>query len=120
MKIEFWDKKTPLTAPDGSVLTPADVFRQFPVGEGDDVVLEYLPHDESRVGAIDNLAILRGNYGILEDVPNEDALLKIREIRSAAPPETADDFLPITRAEAAALEVHLTEVELLVMEAKNG
>ena len=85
--IEFWNKTSSLTLPDGSVKTAEEIMQSYPFARTDDVVLEYLA--PGVVGAIDSLSILKQVYGVT--VQDRDAaLLEIIEIRNR-PPEPVPD-----------------------------
>ncbi len=120
LKIEFWDEHTDILLPSGRLLPFNDVRSEFPNTGTSKIVLEYLPGNDDMVGAIDSIDILRQIYKIDESFDDDEALEAIHELRNAPPPLATDDIIPLSRADAQALEQHLTEVELLIMEAQNG
>lgn len=56
LDLRIWDKKTPLTYPDGTKRTAEEVFQDYPLAETEVTVLEYLT--PTIVGGIDTVKLL--------------------------------------------------------------
>lgn len=75
MTLEYWDKTSPLTLMDGVQYTPEQIFAKFPHTRKGTVVLEYAVED--LVAAIDSLPIIRSNFGIADNLTDDEALAEI-------------------------------------------
>ena len=99
-KTEIWDKQKVFTLADGQPRPLEDVAKEFPFINDPDgvIVLEYIT--PNRVGAINDLWMLRTMHDIDLTVSDEDALAEYIEKRDTPPPEPspqpgsiADDFI---------------------------
>jgi hypothetical protein len=90
-KLKIWDKKTDLYPQVGGKLTPEQIFSQWGWTERPDTIV-VITENGGTLGSIDNLEILKNNYGITE-IDNELAMRAVEAIWNAppvTPPNPAD------------------------------
>jgi len=100
LKTEIWDKQKVFTLADGQPRSLEEAAKEFPFLNDPDgvIVLEY--NTPNRVGAINDLWMLRTMYDIDLTISDADALAEYIAKRDAPPPEPpptpgsiADDFI---------------------------
>ena len=83
-QFKLWDKTSNVTILGGAVLTPDELYRQFPhIPQTSGVVLEYASSGE--VCAIDGLDILKQVFGVDETLRDDEALAQIIDKRLNPP-----------------------------------
>lgn len=117
MKIKLWDKKAPLTLPNGAVYEKEQMFTEYPFSKVLPTVLEYMDEAMTVVGAIDSLPMLRGIYQIDGGLTDEEAVTEIERLRNAPPPEPAPEAMPASKEDVGFLLQQITELDLTMREA---
>lgn len=88
VKFKIWDKQSDLYPLVGGKLTPKQVFEKWAWTERPDTVV-LITEEGGTLGSIDNLAILKSNYGITTDDVNE-AIAQIELIMNTLAPVPVD------------------------------
>lgn len=117
MKYVFWDNCTDLTLISGRLVTPDEMRSEFPSETRGKTVLSVR---DGVVAGVYSLDGLKEALQLTPSLSDEAALAEISRIRNAPPEPIPADQLPMSRADMQLLEQHLTEVELLILEAQNG
>lgn len=115
MKFKLWDKKTNVLLPDG-LASPDDFIKQFPLAAHVPFILGYMG---DVCGDVDPLSVSRDVHRIPEEMSDKEAVAEIERIRNTPPPSADSDSGIMTKADMHLLEQHLTDVELLLLEAQN-
>ena len=96
IELKFWDKVTGFKYPNGDPATPEKILKDFPHVASQDckVVIEMLDEANGVLGAIDDLCVLKQVFEIDESLTDDEALIKIMEIRNAPPAPAPAGVMP--------------------------
>lgn len=119
LKFKLWDGESSIMLPDGTVLNKAEILKEFPLSATHPMILGYLDDAMTIVGDIDCLGVARSINNIDAALSDTAAVAAIEEIRNAPSPEVSENQRSLTKADMQLLEQHLTEVELVILEAQN-